>query len=236
MKAYKIGNKINCIIRNWQAENIGNIPMKYKYEPYTTFSDIEAIFNFESESKIQTQGSAQLAGYQENKLASITFNNVPITNRIVNMLFNNRNEGLVSHVEVVKSDDQGRIFFKQGGNKYQVFIYNKKAELEQSFGEVQESFLQVNERNSTYNLVYYTISNEVYSLQSRENLYVSMDIELIGNDAEDNTMSGSIHIDKALLNTTPQLNFNRYINTVNLTFTVVYNSKEDNNNYIILNS
>ena len=51
METYKIGNKVDCIIRSFASGTLGQTEMKYANQPYTIIKNIEASMTFLEQNK-----------------------------------------------------------------------------------------------------------------------------------------------------------------------------------------
>lgn len=237
MKTYKIGNKAKCLIRAYAPGQIGNTLITYGGEPYTIIDDCECEITFQQKNEDAKAEALHLRDAR-SFIKEIRVNNCLITNKILNLIFFKSEDKLLTSWEKTVSNDEKLIFLNTNESEiYQVFIY-KNGELENAYGVIDdhlENGIAVEEDNTTYQVVYQyldTINNtSSYSLNALNNFYLSLDLQLIGNE-DDKTSDMFIHIDKCALNVDKNLNFGGKLNTVNLIFNII--NEKDDTNYIVL--
>ena len=234
MSEVMLGNKINCIIRAYTG-TIGTYTMQYKYQPYTFLRDVEVTFSFSQDAKTFITGkSTQEISWNNSDLTSIRISNVPLTSRIINLIYKPIDQKvvapLISHSEVLTSEKDGKLYL-DGEKKYQVFLIDDADQCEKSYGELNTDFIQVKKPSSDYLLVYYKLinnSDSTFSFNSGNNTYVTLDFDWISNNQNNQSAKGHIHIERAAVKINNSISFNRFNNKVDLTFDVI----EDEHNYI----
>lgn len=234
MKTYKLGNKANCLIRAYTSGQIGSELIEYNNQPYTIIEDCQCNITFQPKQEAATAETLRLRD-SRNFIKEITFSNCLLTTKIFNLIFSKIEGKLISNWEKCSSDDDKKIFLNTNKEEiYQVFIY-KGGKLEQAYGSINpQEGIDVEYADSNYLVVYQYLEDdsETYSLNAMSNIYITLDIQLIGNE-DDKTNNSLIHIEKASLNVDKNMRFNRGLNTVDLVFTVI-NDKNNSDNYIIL--
>ena len=230
MSEIMLGNKLNCVIRIYGGAD----DQLLRYQPYTILQDVEATFSFSRTEKQFTTRSYDTAAYwSADTLTSIALSNVPLTSRIINMLYEKNEEPqLISHTEVVKSDSSGKIYFTNTKEKYQVFIIDNADALEKSYGKFSADSLIVKKPNSEYLVNYYTLTdetNKVFNFNKKADFYFTLDFEWLSNNNNNQTAKGYIHIERASVYIDNKINFNRFGNKANLQFNVI----NDDKNYIL---
>lgn len=231
MQTYKIGNKINCIIRIFSAGKIGDEEMVYDNQPYTCLKDVEATLTyneFEKEAKVI---NTELA-YNIDFVSGIKLSNVLLTDKILKLIYG-KNEEKLCHTVKEFASHNGKIYIPLDAEKiYQVFVYNKNGELEAAYGELSlDTPLEVAEENDNY-LIFYSYEGKTsVDLNRLTNIYVTLDLEVVGN-IDDETTSMWLHLYKCALTPNKTLYFDRYSNTIDLEFTIL---KGDRPNYITFN-
>lgn len=231
MNTYKIGNKVNCIIRAFTAGTLGQEEMLYNNQPYTIVKDIEVHLNYSHTSKSVSQ-TQNLLTYDVDYASSVTLSNIKLTDKILKLIYGKNEDKLANTFIQLASDDDGKIFLSSLPEQiYQVFIYNKQSQLEVAYGSLDTTTpLQVQLPNSTYLICYSYVCEISVCLDRPTNCYVTLDLEVLGNiNDETNTMW--LHLDKCALIPDKQLRFNGINNSVDLTFNIL---KSDNNSYLTL--
>lgn len=229
MATYKIGNKITGIIRSFCAGKLGNMDMIYDNQPYTIIRDISATLTFSNDTKDETVGRKNLLQYNADEVKEIRLNNVPLTEKILSLIYKDNPDKLFSKQEDYESDENGIIYLNTDGTIYQVFIYDNKGNLEQAFGEYQEQELHVNKTDSVYSVYYSYLGEKSYFLDKPDNFYIKIDLDIIGNE-DDNTQTMCLHIEKASVRVDKSMYFNNNSNSIDLTCTVIHTGL----NYITL--
>lgn len=235
MATHKIGNQIDCIIRAYSCEPIGQYEPTYDGEPYTIIKGENGIINFTSHN-VDMAGEDRNAGYSTEKINSFSIYNVTLTDKILNLIYS-KNEGFsVSYYEKLLSSEDKKIYLTKGLGKQKKMVYvfysddeNAAPVLESAYSTLDSDEITVEHEDAYYNVVYELITDNIYSLDKRQNIYVSLDILTTSNE-DDNTNKTHIHIDKAVVQVNKSLYFNSNANAVDLTFLVI---NDDNTiNYI----
>lgn len=227
MKTYKLGNKVNCIIRSVCAGQIGSQEILYANQPYTVVKNIEASLLFKDVDSV-AKNSFSILSFSTDSLSEVRLSNVELNDKILNLIFSTRETGLISTMQSCEAED-GKIYITTNADEiYQVFIYDCNGKLEKAFNSLTEKQIEV-EKNENYLVFFSYASNQSYSLKREQNMYLSLDLIIQGN-TEDELSTSTIHIDKCALKVDKNLYFNRQINTIDLKFVVV----DSSNNYITL--
>lgn len=231
MDQYKIGNKAKCIIRGYSAGQYGNDFLTYDNQPYTILKDVEVELHFDSKEVKANGGDSRLKiGYNVDFLQSITISNVLLTDKILSLIYSKNELKLCSTSENYISDENKTIFFNTSAEQiYQVFIYDKKGQLEQAIGTYQlaqnEYSIQVAQANASYLICYSFIGEYAVNLQRNNNIYLTLDFEIASN-INDTTSTMWLHIDKCMMSVEKTLSFTDKNNRANLVCLVI----NDNNN------
>ena len=230
METYKLGNKINCIIRAYSTGSIGSALIEYANQPYSILKDVSATIRFSDKDKNTSQGVKNLLAYNVSEIDTLSISNVLLTDKVLGLLFADNEEKLCTVTRDVVSTSDKKIYLTAPKDEiYQIFIFNEDG-LEQALGEhnITEPII-VDQANSSYLVIFSYEGNKAISFSSPNNLYLTLDLELIGN-VNDETSKMWIHLDKCLVSANKTLYFNQDINTVDLDFKVL----STNNNYIVL--
>lgn len=227
MKTYKLGSKLDCIIRSFAPGKIGAQEMTYGNQPYTTLKNIEASLSF-TDSSVQSKTTFTKLAYNVDTLREVTVSDVELNDKILNLIFSKSEAKLCSSMQNCDAEDN-KIYITAPTDKiYQVFIYDLDGNLEQAFGELDNFEVNVL-RNENY-IVFFSYEGEnTYSLSKTNSFYLTLDLIVTGN-ANDELNTSYIHINKCVLEIDKNLSFNRGINSVDLRFIVI----DDNESYIIL--
>lgn len=240
METYKIGNKVKCTIRSLVPGILGSTEMQYGNQPYTILKDIDASMQFSTNSaSAKTQRTTQLA-YNVDNISGLRLSNVSLTKKVLDLIFDNKpkeellcNESINIDVEPGKPLELTHLL-NQHNEIYQVFIYDADGSMVAARGIINDSnfndsenggIIEVNEFGGNF-LVFYSYEGQLgYSLKRENNTYVSIDLEVTGNESDDlNTYY--IHLHRCSLGVNKHLYFNGNINNVDLEFVVVP-SEED---------
>ncbi len=224
---YKIGNKANGIIRSYCPGNVGNFMAEYANQPLCRMKDVGVSIHFRSLDKTATghQGVTELA-YNRNQVDYITITGIPLTTRVLDLIFESNSMGLCNTDKDYMSDENGKIYLDLPKDTiYQVFVLDEDGQLEAAYGEYSEIELSVEKPNSPYLIFYSYESDKSYIFNKPANSYVKLDLELVGN-AEDDTVPMFMHFDKCNISSNDYLSLNNSANTIDLQFRVV-NTKED---------
>lgn len=230
METYKFGNKVTCIIRSYTSGKIGEIDMKWGNQPYTVINSTEAKLTFTSKTVNATSSLITDMNYNNDNLREITLSNVPLTDKILNLIFTKNDiEPLKVKIENYVSDEEGIIYFNNTEEIYQLFIYDDQGELEIAYGQYNEDSIQLLKPNSSYLFIYNKKTDKSYQLNKPNNSYFTIDLKTEGN-IDNQTAPMTIHIEKCGIKIDKNLSFTQTANTINLIFTVI----SDSLNYITL--
>lgn len=224
---YKIGNKANGIIRSYCAGKVGNFTAEYGNQPLCRFKDTQVSIHFRSMTK-ESQGhmGVKELSYNRNQVDSISISGIPLTTRILDLIFEQNQFGLCSLDKDYMSDENSKIYLDLPKDTiYQVFIFDDEGKLEAAYGEYSDIELTVNKPNSPYLIFYSYESNKSYIFNKPANSYVKLDLEFVGN-GDDDTIPMFMHFDKCSISSNDYLSLNNSANTIDLTFTVI-NTQED---------
>lgn len=235
MTTHKIGNQVTCVIRAYDSTPIGDYKVSYNNEPYTIIKGENASATFASEDK-DMMGRDRNGAYVIEKIDSITLYNVTLTDKILNLIYLKNKEVSITFTEELLSSEDKKLFLSKGLGKQKklVFIFNaddssKAPILEKAIEtlEADEDVIEVDNANAYYFVVYEVITNKGYSLDTRKNMYVVLDLMTVSN-TDDTTSNTWLHIDKAVVKVNKNMYFNTKANAVDLTFSVVRDSKTEN--------
>ena len=227
MKTYKLGNKINCIIRSFAAGYIGQEEMKYGNQPYTVLKDIEANMTF-SERGSQPSSTFVNLSFSQDVLREITLSNVELNDKILNLIFSKNEDKICSTMVNCMAEDNKIYITAPTDRIYQVFIYDIDGKLEKAFGELDNLEVPV-ERNEDYLVFFSFDGNKSFKVNHVQDMYFTLDLILTGNQ-DDQLNTSYMHINKCALQINKNMSFNQRINTVDLKFIVI----DDRENYITL--
>lgn len=246
MKTYKLGNKIKCIIRSYSTGMIGKQYMQHPNQPYTVLKDVEASLTFDEKNR-KASTTYNVLSYVSDYLKEINISNVELNDKILNLIFSDREENLCSTFEnhtILNQEFQLDIDVK---DIYQVFIYDVDGNLITTADHVHlpegsASYLYLEnpvfkdyDRNKymEYNddiLIFFSYEGESgYCLNNEISPYLSLDLILEGNQ-DDEFLTSYIHIEKCVLRINKNMRFNHSINSIDLIFNVV----DEKDNYITL--
>ena len=238
MRTYKLGNKIDCIIRSFSPIQIGDDELIFSNQPYTILRDVETNLIFKtSESDSKTRFS-QLH-FSVDSLDEITISDVELNNKILNLIFSKNKEKFTS--SVVNCDVEDNKFYLPASNSqiFQVFIYDVFSNLIAATSEWNDAEINLEEfeyqhlPEERYNgncLVFYSTLGEIgYNINRTENIYLTLDFIISGSE-DDELNTSYIHINKCSLSVDKNMYFNNTVNAVDLKFKVI----DDGNSYITL--
>ena len=235
MTTHKIGNQVTCVIRAYDSTPIGDYKVSYNNEPYTIIKGENASATFTSES-VDMMGRDRNGAYATEKIDSIILYNVTLTDKILNLIYLKNKEVSITFTEELLSSEDKKLFLSKGLGKQKklVFIFDaddssKAPILEKAIEtlEADEDVVEVDKANAYYFVVYEVITNKAYSLDARKSMYVALDLMTISN-TDDKTSNTWLHIDKAIVKVNKNMYFNTKANAVDLTFSVVRDSKTEN--------
>lgn len=229
METYKIGNKIKCLIRAYKAGTIGDKIALYDGEPYTIIQDVTASISFNNKTDNVTIQQQRELFYNADDINECTISNIPLTEKIIALIFKKNSDVYRSVSDNYVSDDNGLIYLNADSTVYTVYVYDEDGSLEAAHDEITDGTITVNNANSSYLIVYYEKAEYGYSLYRDNNLYVTLDLQAEGN-TDDETTDMYIHLDKCGFRINKNLYFNQNSNAIDLVFNVL--STKDN--YIIV--
>ena len=256
MKTYKLGNKINCIVRAYSKGKIGKFNIEFDNQPYTILKNVEASLTFTEKARDSKSVFTDLAYTSEN-LQEITLSNVELNDKVLNMVFSEKKHGAVSKHESLTMQE-GLVYLKEfdNGEIAQIFIYNIDGELLAAAGSAKVQNGLVDCRNFEYYkptrhkslteeiIIFYSYEKDCFKftrdIDREENKYFILDLILEGNteeNEEDTPTTSFIHIGKCAVRINKNMYFNRSLNAVDLKFIIVdnvINKDDDNESYIIL--
>ena len=228
METYKIGNKINCIIRSFSSGPLGEDIMQYDNQPYTVVKDVEASLRFTGVNSSAKVGSISHLAYNMDQASNLQLTNVPINSRTIALIYDITKDTLCNTSVNIEVNRDSKLSLNhllvQHGVIYQVFIYDINRKLVGAYGVLDES--SVGELDSLVleegnYLVFYSYLGSIgYKLSKQQNPYVSLDIEVQGNES-DSFATYYIHLDKCALSADKNLYFKGGSNTVDLNFTIL---------------
>lgn len=227
MKTYKLGNKINCIIRSCCPGHIGSQEMSYSYQPYTILKNVEASLTFAENTRKAKSVFTDLH-FSQDILQEINISNVEINDKILNLIFLKNEDKLCSTFENCYAEDNKIYISAPTEEIYDVFIYNTNGELEKVFETLNSLEVEV-DKNEDYLVFYSYAGGKTYDLKNIPSQYLSLDLIIEGN-ADDELNTSYIHVDKCALQVNKNMHFNRTLNAVDLKFTVISSGE----NYINL--
>lgn len=226
MKTYKLGNKIKCIIRAFSDGILCGNQVKAN-QPYTVLKDVDASLIFKDFTK---QGKAIFTelSYNEDSLQEITISNVELTDKILNLIFSQKEDNLCFTMENCFASDNQIFINPPLGLAYDVFVYDVDGQLENYYESLDTTQINVL-RNEDYLVFYGFQGKNSFNFNRQQDQYLTLDLIIEGN-VDDSLNYSFIHINKCSLQVNKNMYFNRNINAVDLKFVVV----DDDKNYITL--
>ena len=229
METYKLGNKVKAILRAYTPCKIGDIEMKYPSQPYTVLDTTDAQVSFKDRDSSATS-TQTLMNYNIDFVDSIQLNNIKLTDKILNLIFEKDSAPLRPISQNYNSDGNGYIYFPINYPVYNLFVYDDEGQLECDPYEVFESNrLKVSKPNSSYLMFYLEDATKGFYLNRLNNIVLSLDLEITGNE-NNATETFWMHFEKCTLSINKNLYFNNGINTIDLN---LKNLKSEND-YITL--
>ena len=233
MRTYKLGNKIDCIIRSFSPMSIGEDELIFSNQPYTILKDVKANMVFQT-----SEGSAKTRftglHYSVDSLDEITISDIELNNKILNLIFSKNEEKFTSQVVKCEVEDNKFYLPTSSSKIFQVFVYDINGKLIAATAEwdndevVLDEFEYVNLPNEGYNnnclVVYSTLGEVGYNINKTENLYLTLDFIITGNE-DDELNASYIHINKCSLSVDKNIYFNNSINAIDLKFKVINDGK-----------
>ena len=227
MDTYKIGNKVKLIIRCFSAGKMGDMDMEYDNQPYTIINGSSLNLSFDSVDKISGKGDLNLLTFNHDRLSRIDINEVPLTEKILKLVYQTNDTPLCTVSENLVSDGH-TLYLNVPDTIYQVFLYNDEGELEKAYGEYSDPTIEVEKADSSYIMVYSYLGEKSILLDKPNNFYCILDAEIEGNINE-NTSSMYLHCGKCGVKVNKDMIFRQNSNTVDLSFIVL-----DKNNYLTI--
>ncbi len=227
MSTYKIGNKVQGIIRAYAPGKIGEMTMEYKNQPYAIIRDIEASLSFSSDSKVSTTSDRTELAYNHDTLYQANLNSVLMNDKILDLVYKENKDKLFSRQETYMSDNTGKIYFNFPTEEvYQVFIYDNTGKLEKAYGTFSDYSIEVEKEEAEYSVYYSFLGEKSYKLSKPENYYVTLDLMITGNK-DDGTQDMCVHIEKCLISVNKSMYFNTSnSNTVDLIAKVIHTDED----------
>ena len=98
MRTYKLGNKIDCIIRSFSSGLIGDEELIFVNQPYTVLKDVKANISFKSSDANAKTSFSQLH-YNVDSIDEITISDVELNNKILSLIFSKNEEKMFSQMQ-----------------------------------------------------------------------------------------------------------------------------------------
>ena len=239
MNIYKIGNKVSCIIRFYSSPAEENrYGITEDKQPYTIINTANATLSFEDRN-VNSKNNFNQLSYNNSKLSTISFSDIPLNDRIIKLIFNeDEEEKYFSIAENYSSDEEGSIYLNSPTDSiYNVYIYDNTQSLLMSIEGESSKVIGGLSPNENYLICYQYKSNIGYNLDKPENRYFTLDIIVDGKIESDTSSQNkkqyyNIHIEKCALRIDKNMYFDRNTNAVDLEFTVI--NDKDAYNYIAL--
>ena len=238
MRTYKLGNKIDCIIRSFSSVNIGSEKLIFSNQPYTVLKDVQANLTFRSSDANAKTNFSQLH-YSVDALDEVTISDVELNNKILNLIFSKNEEKITSSMENCEVEDNKFYLPASDSNIFQVFVYDIDGKLIAATGKWDNpevdlgAFDYVDLPNGTYSgncLIFYSSKGNIgYNINKTENIYLTLDFIITGN-ADDELNASFVHVNKCALSVDKSMRFNNSLNAVDLKFKVI----DDGESYITL--
>lgn len=227
MKTYRLGNKVNCIIRaSFDGMKIGNQEL-IENQPYTILKDVEANLTFASK---ESQGKAVFNAlyYEQDVLSEVHISNVELNNKILDLIFSIPKEEEENnpkcHCFINRdSDNQGKVYLDHSETVTDIFVFDENG-LNKSIQSWDGSKPLQLAANKNYLIVYSYKGSKKLFLEKSNNAYFTLDLCLLGNKSEDTNdqeCNSFIHIEKCALEINKNMYFNKNINAVDLRFKVI---------------
>lgn len=235
MDTYKLGNKVNCIIRAVTAGQLGQMQMTYDNQPYTELHDIGASLSFAVKNiDSKDDNLSSLLHYNNNSINMVYLSDCPITAKILDLVYPKSELKLYSTSVNVDSYEDGILYLPENPNYilYQVFVYDVSGKLVVALDSVTKGVLEsaAIKANHNYKVFYSYETRYGVSLdESLSSAYVSLDLTSEGN-VNDSTSSFCIHIARASISAAKSIALrSNGINTIDLNCTVIKSDDADQN-------
>lgn len=226
MKSYKIGNKVKAIIRAYSAGNFAGLTMQYDNEPYTIISGISATLSFTENDRLSKTGDNQLLHFNHGTLSEVSLKDVILNDKILKLIYKENEEAPLCTTSENFISSDNKIYLTKTPI-YQVFIYNDEGELEKAYGQYDGNYIEVENNNSSYLIVYSFIGEKSFFLNKPENFYCTVDLEIDGN-IDDETTKMYVHLDRCGIKVDNFMRFDQTSNAVDLTLVTT----DSSTNYI----
>lgn len=241
MFTYKTGNKVNAIIRAYCAGKLGSMEMKYDNQPYTELTGIQAVINFADKTASATTDLASVRYYNASAINSVQLRNVPRTNKILRLIYNDSPIKLASRSCNVNCEVADKLYLPTdpSGTLYQVFVYGVDGQLVAAFDQITRGIIEGTNNvafqvGHNYKVFYSYEVQQALSLDQRPapagnryNNYISLDLLSEGN-INDSTYNYCVHVAKAAVSVNKNVYFrNDSINTIDLNLHVIQPTKAE---------
>ena len=229
METYKLGNKINCIVRSGSSGKLGSKDMQYGNQPYTVIRDVSATIQFASQNKTARSNRETQMSFSLDNVSQLRLTNVPFTKPIFDLMFDPLDEMTLCNTMINFDVEEGGVLdltslITQHESIYQVFIYNVSGELVDAEGTInKDNLIRKNDQIAKGGnfLVFYGYENSKgRALHRKNNVYLTLDIQVFGNETDEGTLY-FIHLEQCNLSMNKNLYFSGNINTVDLDFTII---------------
>lgn len=238
MDTYKLGNKVNCIIRSVTAGQLGQMRMEYDNQPYTELKDIGASLSFAIKNSDARDTLSSLLHYNNNSINMVYLSDCPLTQKVLDLVYPRASLNLYSTAVNVDSYEDGILYIPEDPSivLYQVFVYDAAGVLVAAVDSVTNGvFKNAAIKASNNYKVFYSYSSlfGVSLDKSLSSAYVSLDLISEGN-INDNTSSFCVHIAKASISAAKGISLrSNGLNTIDLNCTVIKpNDEDENKNFI----
>lgn len=172
METYKLGNKVNGIIRAFAPCDIGDYNLQYDNQPYTIIKSATANLRFKDLQRDGRIQEGRALAFSQSFVDSVQLSDIEVTEKILNLIFSKSEPNLAHKIENIDSDDNNRIYLSLNETVYQVFVYDDEGRLDQAFGTFSgEQPIIVSKPNANYVVVYSYLSEYTLNLNSPNNLY-----------------------------------------------------------------
>ena len=226
---FKNGNKVNVLIRNKYAQQIGSYSVADN-EPYTYITDVSIFFNYNQEDVNITQKGHVLSSAQDYP-DSITIYNVPFTDKISSLaLIKNLTPVYKTNIMTVIAADN--TIYLQHADCYNVYLYDSNNILLGVFDHIDnsitgEELINGEQYKVFYNYLVPSDDSISYELTSPHFSYFTLEIFGEGN-INDTTSALYLKLNKCALSTSKDFVFNNQTgsNTINLTFNIIKGNKD----------
>lgn len=226
METYKLGNKVKAILRAHSPGWIGNTEIFCSMQPYTILETTEATVLFRD--TVSTAKTTQsLLKYDVDFVDSIELSNVKLTDKILNLIFRQDDQPLKTIS--MNQNSRGHILpLPSDIVCYQLFVFDDEGQLVYAADEAKDS-IEVDKPDSNYLLVFLSDAEKGYYLSRQQNITLTLDLEVIGNE-DDTTNHFWLHFEKCSLGINKNLYFNGSVNSIDLRLQIL----KSDNDYITI--